>query len=647
MGNENNRVKFYSMADLSSSYNLANAERAIQSYDESYTYRDVNDIIEFYNIQLYFEKQMYLKTWTDDMKARYNSIVKGFSKNIGKCFSQIDENNFIDYYNSLVYEYVDDFWVLFEKYKLFNKISAEFFDKILLLDKVEINDILKCKHIVIMYEKEIRKLFIKKIEYAETLISEFIVAKDNNRIKYYFPSILTEEDKNQILLRYIENERANLNYLKIIYEAKSTKEFPINDKTRLKAKRRYDEETNKMFENDVGYRYGSQVSFRKEIENIKEVKLVNHIIEASYSLDWVEENKDHPTLLNNFIYLFEFTDLQFRIQHVNKFNSLGTLEKVIRVKGKDEYLMGTAFSQIQGLALLQTISYYSQLLRMDIRLEAVLKWFFEFYLMEEFHVNGFYLNLPSADSTYLEKCRTIASEIDSILKQYKLFVKEGDINSELLQLSSEHIFMKDIPSLIDNKYIYPKGKEYNQSTYYLFSDQSNLAYIAERKKSYGTLYRMLKEAHITKEELLQHQLINIEWLEKKGYIYCEKNGALRCEAKKTVLLKQLYDEEVLCRSYIEPVFKGEIDWFLKKEMVEFESSLLSRGEQDYFNYLLNKSAFSNGLDLRNKYVHGTQTMEEKEQEQHYYTFLRVLVLIVIKINEEFCLTDIEENLSHP
>lgn len=58
-------------------------------------------------------------------------------------------------------------------------------------------------------------------------------------------------------------------------------------------------------------------------------------------------------------------------------------------------------------------------------------------------------------------------------------------------------------------------------------------------------------------------------------------------------------------------------------------------------------AFSNGLDLRNKYVHGTQTMEKKEQEQLYYTFLRVLVLIVIKIKEEFCLTDIEKNLSHP
>lgn len=635
------------MADWSSSDNLVNAEKVIQSYDECYIYNNVNDIIELYNIQLYFDKQMYLKTWTDDMKARYNSIVKGFPRIIGKYFSQIDENNFIDNYNDLNHEYVDDFWVLFEKYKLFNKISADFFDKILLLDKVRIYDILKCKNIVIKYEQEIRKLLLENIEYAETLISEFIVAKDNNRIKYYFPSILTEEDKNQILLRYIESERANSNYLKTIYEAKSTKEFPINDKTKLKAKRRYDEETKKMFETGVGYRYGAQVSFRKEIENIKEVKLVNHIIEASYSLDWVEENKDYPTLLNNFIYLFEFTDLQFRIQHVNKFNSLGIFEKVMGVKGKDEYVTGTAFSQIQGLALLQTVSYYSQLLRMNIRLEAVLKWFFECYLMEEFHVNGFYLNLPSAESSYLEKCRTIASEIDSILKQYKLFVIEGGIDSELLQLSSEHIFMRDIPSLIDNKYIYPKGKEYNQSTFYLFSDQSTLAYIAGREKSYGTLYKMLNEECITKEDFHQYQLINIEWLEKEGYIICDENGKLRCETKKVGLLKQLYDEEVLCRSYIEPFFKEEINWFLKKEMIEFESSLLSRGEQDYFNYLLNKSAFSNGLDLRNKYVHGTQTMDEKEQEQHYYTFLRVLVLIVIKINEEFCLTDIEEKLVPP
>jgi len=449
MGDNYIRVKFYSLADWSSTGNLVSAEKVILSYDEKFVYSNINDIIELYNIQLYFEKQMYLKIWTDEMIDEYNSRVKDFSKSIGKYFSQIDENNFIKIYNTLDYEYICDFWILIEKYKIYNKLSTDFFNKNLLLDnnKIRIQDILKCKNIVKRYEQEIRVFFMENSGCAEILLSEFVVEKDLGEPKCYFPSIMSDDDKNQILLSYIESERANSNFLKTIYEGKSTKEFPINDKTKLKAKRRYDEEVKKIFETGVSFKYGVQLSFEKGTENISECKYNDDIMAVKYSLDWVEENLDYPTLLNNFIYLLEFTDLQFRIQHVNKPNKMGIFERLMGVKGKNEYKTGIAFNRIQELAMLQMISYNNLLSNMNIRLEEILKWFFESYLNNEFRVSGFYINLTTTDSTYLEKCRTIASEIDCILKQYKLFVNDRHIDSELLQLSSEHIFMKDIPSV--------------------------------------------------------------------------------------------------------------------------------------------------------------------------------------------------------
>ena len=63
----------------------------------------------------------------------------------------------------------------------------------------------------------------------------------------------------------------------------------------------------------------------------------------------------------------------------------------------------------------------------------------------------------------------------------------------------------------------------------------------------------------------------------------------------------------------------------------------SKPEQDYLNYILNKSEFSNGLDLRNKYIHDTCPLDEKIQRQDYMELLKIMVLIMIKINEEFCL----------
>ena len=75
----------------------------------------------------------------------------------------------------------------------------------------------------------------------------------------------------------------------------------------------------------------------------------------------------------------------------------------------------------------------------------------------------------------------------------------------------------------------------------------------------------------------------------------------------------------------------------KMGLVQFSSSLFSRPEQDYYNYLFNKSEFDNGLDIRNSYTHGTQRVDENQNKQDYFIFLRIMILIVIKINEEFCL----------
>lgn len=75
-------------------------------------------------------------------------------------------------------------------------------------------------------------------------------------------------------------------------------------------------------------------------------------------------------------------------------------------------------------------------------------------------------------------------------------------------------------------------------------------------------------------------------------------------------------------------------------IVKIESSQLSRPEQDYINYYLNKSTFNNALDLRNRYSHGTQPSGEHIENIHefnYMIFLRFFILIIIKINVDLCL----------
>lgn len=40
------------------------------------------------------------------------------------------------------------------------------------------------------------------------------------------------------------------------------------------------------------------------------------------------------------------------------------------------------------------------------------------------------------------------------------------------------------------------------------------------------------------------------------------------------------------------------------------------------------------MDLRNKYIHDTNSLNENIQHMDYITLLKIMVLIIIKINEE-------------
>ena len=77
----NRRIKYYSSSDLSSGYHLQQAEPILLQEEKSFTDYDINDVIELYNIGLFFENNIYLKSWDDEKKkiyiARVNS--KGLS----------------------------------------------------------------------------------------------------------------------------------------------------------------------------------------------------------------------------------------------------------------------------------------------------------------------------------------------------------------------------------------------------------------------------------------------------------------------------------------------------------------------------------------------------------------------------------------
>ena len=83
--------------------------------------------------------------------------------------------------------------------------------------------------------------------------------------------------------------------------------------------------------------------------------------------------------------------------------------------------------------------------------------------------------------------------------------------------------------------------------------------------------------------------------------------------------------------------KSEIEKLVLSGELRYGNTLFSIPEQNYLNYMLNKSEYSNGKDLRNRYIHSTYPIDVRQQEQDYMIMLKIMAVIIIKINEEFCL----------
>lgn len=631
------RVKYWSTNDLTIGFYLKRIEEIVCDFVIDKKIDDINEIIELYNIQQFFQNGIYSIHWTKQQLNDYSEIVSEFSKVIGKFFSKINVDTIESMFDTLYSEYRNDFLKLIENYKVYDKISVDQFRNIILNKHFLLNDVLKCKNLVKKFSNEIVTYIEKNPFCAKIMLSYYLEKHDKNIETLYFPVELSNEKKILILDKYITSNSSDINYLKLIFESNSTNNLCLTDELKLKAKRKYDEDMEGLLKEGTGFKYGVQVSFSNKIDEKFSFEIdINKILSVSYSAKWIKENLDYPTLLNNFIYLFKYTDLQFRSLHVSSETQMSALERILGIKGRKEYTTGIAFQQIQMLAQLQMIVYCNELEKYNIYLEDIIESFFCDYLEKEFNVKGFRFNKSSHTASYLEKCRNIAAEFDNILKRFKIYCKYEKIDDELIRMSTEHIFIKDIPSMLINKYIYPCGDDYKTISNLLFSDQSPIHYLPKSLNNYDSFYCLLRKENVYYDMFENHQISIIDWLIDHNIIKIDDKKRIIPYWEKIKILNELYQHGVVCFSYMRK-YQSIIMELNKMGLVEFSSSLFSRPEQSYYNYLFNKSEFDNGLDLRNRYVHGTEIADENKNKCDYFIFLRIMILIIIKINEEFCL----------
>ena len=629
------RAKYFSDDDWSIGRALERAEKVLAEYESGAQCSDINSALELYNIQKLFQIRAKLPDWSEEYFHQLTQKAAGHSSTIGAFWKTVEDKNFAAIYENTEKIYRDNFWEEFEQSKAYRRVSKETFRFFLKTQKPLITYILRQKEVVREYGQELAEHMLDDPQSAELLLDYFLGL---DKAPCFLPNELSAEQKVQILEKYISSDDCNMNYLQSLLNGRITnnKEFPVTSRLKQRAQKRLDAFWKNHFETHQGIKTGVSVEFTPDCpEEAGCLSRKGTDLCAQYNTSWFLENLDYPTLLNNFIYLFGYVDFQFRSEFPAIPSEMSEMEKNIGIRGPKEYRYGCAFEQRSLLFSAQLVVYANFLKRQGIAIEEVFQWFFETYLKEEFGVENFSFPVCSPEASVLEKAKMMATEIERVFKQYKLYCEDGKIDHELLELETCSEKIDRIPSLRDNKYIYATGDENATAQFLLFSNQSVLGWVESCGHKYETLYELLRKETVRLEDFANFQKRDLQWLIQRNLLAIDPTGAIIPAWKKVRLLKDLYDKGVIVNGYYSDCSTA-LEELQRQGFIRYESSLFSVPEQQYLNFMLNQAEYSNGHQLRNKYAHGSYILDEIRQQQDYTELLKIMVLIIIKINEEFC-----------
>lgn len=632
------RVVYFSKHDMSIRYMLTKAEKVLKRRNLSETITDINDIIELYHIKRYIDEGLFLTEWSAEDISTFKETTTNYWTAINQFFFRVNNDTVATYHKALEWGYRSSFWELIDKTKTYKRISAETLETILNHKNCCLQDILAQSNLVKHYDHPLRNFLLKHDKTAEILLVKYETKKDDTNTNIYLPSKLTLQDKIDIINRYLDLEDANLNYVRLIVIAKNSADFKIPDTIRLKAKRRDKEETEKLLTKN-SMMYGYKIIFSEDQAEPKSCEYDDNNIKLTYSGLWIKKHSDKISLFRNFLLLFEMLDDQCRINLVSK-RSKNVFMDVIGLRSENEYPDNFIFMSTNYLAYMQVYAYSHYLEKLEISLADVIKETFNYFTYSQ-NITNLKVDFPSMGTSNLEKIRFLLPEMESLLKKYKLYVENHFIDQDLLAISSFPCRVNDVKSLLEKKYVYGIDEKISRLQYHFFSDQSMLYHVKPFHGKYQSLYDLLINENVKLDSLECYQRSIYDNLISEKYLILDSDDYVRLNKPNEIaVLKELYENNVLSYYHYDSESRSVINQMLADGLVEYESTLFSRPEINYFNYYLNKSEYTNGKDLRNKYAHGTHHNDQNAITSDYYTILMLFVLIEWKLIDDISLTNL-------
>ena len=631
------RVHFYSANDLSVYSNIDTMEKVVKTYEEGRQPASINDYLEMFHIVQFVEHGKYPEGW-DESRV---SGIKQYKAKVAAYFSQLKSEDFPVFYKDADIEYESTIWQIIDQFKIKGLITENELREILKDETWRLKDLLEFRWIVENNNGLLTQLLKENGNTAEWLLDQYVAEdKFGNKTTLFFPKSLSLQDKDEIIHRYVNSDDANLNYVRLVLQAKRSSEFSLSPQTIKDARIRERELNEEVLKYGCVHVTSYGVTLTNKLDApVKELQKK----EDGSSLLVYNKNLIDACQYSFIIYycgmVFEFTDEYGFISLISKMSDADTIERVVGLVAKNAYFITSVFRIGEDIAHLQMQALEAALKDTDRSIEGAIKFFYEDYLKSVYGYDGFSLTLPKKDDNLILKIRSLAIEMDSVAHQYNCYVKHGSIDQDIIELEAP-CKITETKSLISHRYCVQNKN--NNDVWYLirlfFGSQSMLHYVEPCKDMHlSNFYALLKKGIDVKYNSYKfYQKQDIDYLIKNGYLLIDEHGILRCDKMKEIeILRHLYTYGACSYWGYPKEERAILDEMVLKGWIEYDNHLLSPAERDYFSYYLNNEKFTNGPAIRNNYAHGTTPSYSEEKHLHNYLQILVLfILLLLKISED-------------
>lgn len=597
----------------------------------------INDAIEAHQLKLTFETvPEFFKEGEDiDIASAVSSLFANASKYTRET---LKSSGIIDIYVEVEMQYATQFWGLVHACGAEKMISGEEIDEFLSRHVECLASILENDKLVKLFDTVLGKSLVDNPFYsAELLIREYATeSRSQNAI--HLPKCLSQGDFDSIMAGYLDDQRANPNYMEVLFNWPSgaTKcRFSPSPDVKVRAKRAYDEAMDELFRQGTGLKYGAGVLIDPEQIACKGVKVEGLTLTYSFSETWLAKYTDNASIMNNCRYLLDVVDQSGLMAAPAHSHEKSGLLAMLGSHVLGEYRMNTLSNMRESLANVEVVAYAHFLESRGTRLEDALEWTYNVYFAEEYSISDFSLALPSSGASWLDKCKSIGPEIERAVKSYSIYSRIGKIDGDYFPYESFKTF-GTLNALSEKKYAID-GANFNGWGFYLFSDQCMLTYRRGHNDHARCFFDLISNAMVTfddydavKAEMLQ-QLVDRQLVSA-----CEETGALS-PTPRSICLKAVWDNGAIALGGCGDGNLALIDGLVSDEMLSYCGKLFTPDEAAYLDYMFNDASFPNSQGLRNRYDHAHSPIADPDAASirlDYYRMLTLLVAITLKINDE-------------